>query len=424
MNHSKAIRRILAYIFVAIVCALPFVIGSTYLYGYAEEVDTFPMEEYEGLRWAPGSGKLAFLHRPLNTDPPMPTEVWQVASDGTSFRQIAALPVGTKWTLTRQETESWMLLNDTKETADTSMLLVREGDEPKSLELEKGWSRLPSQGRGLFFQTIEENIPFDQFVDVEEMVEPDGEYQDEGEGEHTFTLPTRSGLKIAEYDPDSDSLRTFLSIPYNSPEEQPVVRMVRCSPDERFLALVIEFRKSGSPGLWVYDSENSRLLWTRVVLDGRIKGIDWSSDSVRIAVTDQSGVSILEQALGIRSVRLDVVSSEDLRPKWGAGSNLYLLSEHSVYKVDQDEGLARPLFDVGSEFDAAADLVLDPIHEVVAFSASPKGYRELFVRDLRKNKDLARVSYPGSLKEKAQGTVTYQLGDAIRYAWKKWTGRG
>ncbi|MFA5505092.1 MAG: hypothetical protein WC423_06680, partial [Vulcanimicrobiota bacterium] len=68
-------------------------------------------------------------------------------------------------------------------------------------------------------------------------------------------------------------------------------------------------------------------------------------------------------------------------------------------------------------------LTLDGIGGRIAYTSAPRGYRELAVRDLKTGQSLARSALPGSVKEKAQEAVPYKLGNAIRYAWWRWTGR-
>lgn len=409
---------------VALLSALPFFLGAYYLQGQARLIDTLPLDEYAGLRWTPDMNGLAFLHRPLQKNPPAETELYSYSGSGSQFNLLKNLPADYGWTLTNIHSEQWFLLEAKK--GDETRLAFCNNKEVKFVEPEEGWEVLRSWGDGLYFQTQEDDLPFDQFVDVEAApdikpaLEQIPSYEQQPEEAET---PTHLGLQISRYQVESQRLEPVLVIPYNRPEEKPIVEMVRRSPDGRFLALIVKFGESGSPGLWVYDSQNGKLLWTRVLMSGKCQGLDWSSDSVKVAACDEKGLAILEAALGIESTRLELSSTEGLRPRWGAGYQLFLVNESAVYKVQTEKNKAEPFFNASSHQGTFQDLVLDPLGSRAAFSISPRGYRELVIWDLKSNKVQTQVDYPGSEKQKAQGTITYQLGNAIRYAWLLWTGQ-
>jgi hypothetical protein len=390
-----------------------------------------PLDEYSGLRWMPNGKELAFLHRPLEQDPPSKTELWTVNGAGSPFSRAGDLSSEFQWTLTKNSTGPWLLLEGVAEGRESQWILADSSGKVKELAVPSPWVRLRSQGDGLYYQMREEALPFDQFVDVEEapdmkpeLGEPvESEYRPEEVETELSKPPTHPGIKIASFNPDTDTLDPLFSIPYSRPEDKPTVTLVRRSPDQRFLALIVQFGDVGSPGLWVYDSQNQRLLWTRVVVEDRAIGIDWSSDSVRVAVSDVKGLSLLENALGIESKRLELASADGLFPMWGAGRKLYLVNDKVVYRMEKERSVAQPVFDSQNQ-DRADDLALDALGERVAFSVSPSGYRELVVTELSTNQTLARVAYPGSLRQKSQKTLAYQMGSAIRYAWIRWTGRG
>lgn len=391
----------------------------------ADKVDTLPLDEYSGLRWTPKMDQLAFLHRPLRQDPPAETELWLVHPLGSDFRLTAHLAADKEWALTKRHVGDWMLLESADSSGKTALSLADGQSELRELRVDSEWTLIPGQGDGIYFQDLENDLPFEQFVDVEEAPETKptpGADPTPGE-EPVSEVPTRTGLKIASYDTEQRGLVPLLTIPFSRPEEEPKVTMTRRSPDLRFLAMVIQFGKQGKPGLWIYDGEAKRLLWTRVMIDQGVMGIDWSSDSTRVAVSDSTGVSILESALGITSERLQVSSPDGLRPKWGAGNKLYLLNNHQIYLVDEDQGQANPVFDTSSSYGGEADLIFDPMSSVAAYSVVPQGSRQLVIRDIGTNQEPIEVTYPGSLKQKAQGSVVYQVGSALRYSWFRWTGR-
>ena len=409
---------------VAVLSALPFLLGAYYLQERARLIDTMPLDDYAGLRWTPDRNGLAFLHRPLQKNPPAETELYSYGGSGSQFQLLKNLPADYNWTLTNVHSDQWFVLKAKK--GEETRLAFCNSTDLKFVELQEGWQVLRSRGDGLYIQTQENNLPFDQFADVEAApdVKPALEqlpsYEQQPEEAET---PTHLGLQISRYQVESQRLEPLLVIPYNRPEEKPIVQMVRPSPDGRFLALVVKFGESGSPGLWIYDSENGKLLWTRLLVAGECQGLDWSSDSVKVAVSDEKGVAILEAALGIESTRLELSSSEGLRPRWGAGYRLFLVNDSAVYKVESEKNKVEPFFNASSHQGTFSDLVLDPLGSRAAFSISPRGYRELVIWDLRSNKVQTQVDYPGSEKQKAQGTITYQLGSAIRYAWLLWSGQ-
>jgi len=379
----------------------------------------------------PDGKELAFLHRPLRQQPPAETELWRVGAIGSSFEEIGKLSADFDWTLTKNHSGGWILLEGQKDGAKPKLLLSDGAETLKELKVGDAWQSLPSQGDGIFYQSVDEAMPFDQFVDMEdapdmkpELGEPvSGDFPGASdEDASVLTPPTHPGIRIAAFNPETDELDQVLSIPYSRPEDRPTVTLVRRSPDQRFLALIVSFGESGSPGLWVYDSQNESLLWTRMVVEGAAKGIAWSSDSSGVAVSDARGLSILDNALGIESVRLelDLESNIGLLPMWGAGRKLFLVNEKVIYKVEQERGVAEPAFDSPT----AGDMVFEPVSESVAFSSSPLGYRELTIQDLASGQILSKVVYPGSLKQKAQDSLAYKVGSAIRYAWIRWVGRG
>lgn len=424
MSSQKSLaQRWSRLLVVALLCALPFLIAAYYLQAHARKIDTLPLDDYSGLRWMPGHRELGFLHLPLRQNPPAETEIWKVDSAGLQFGRVGEVAAGKDWTLTKMHSGPWVLL----ESAQGERVMCNGARKVQTVEVAAEYKLMNSQGDGLFYQVLEEDLPFDQFVDVEaapdmkpeldEQVSSspqDDPWSREEETEAAPKPPTHFGLKVAEYLPDEDRLEPLFSIPYNNPSDEPLVHLIRRSPDKRFFALVVQFGESGSPGLWIYDSENERLLWTRVVVQNRAYGMDWSSDSVTVAVSDERGLAILEKALGIESTRLEMATTPDLKPMFGAGKKLFLVSSLAVYRVESERGVAEPVFDSKG----AQDLVLDPLGGRVAYSISPKGFRELVVRDLKTNQNLARVAYPGSLKQKAQGTILYQIGSAIRLSWE------
>lgn len=457
---------------VAVFCALPFCGAGLYASHCAGQVDAIPLDRYAGLRWMPGRKGLSYLHLALNQEPPAKTELWRVDGVGSTFRQIGEFSAGETWTLTKDHSKGWVVLRGEK-AGEAHWILSNGSGKVKEFVVEAGRSRLKSQGEGLFFESVDQDLPFEQFAEVERMPEPapspydesedwpeevdevdevrrdeygaplydehgnsleeEDPYQEEDpyredledEADEILSVPaTQSGLNISEYDPEETKLNSLFSIPYSRDEDKPLISLIRRSPDKRFLALVVRFGMDGKPGLWLFDSENKRLLWTRVLVEEEAYGLDWSSDSVSLAMTDSKGLVILDKALDIESKRLEINSTSRLRPTWGAGRRLFLVSADSIYTVSQKKGTAAPTFSSKNLTGDVSELVLDPLGGRVAFSSSHGAGRELIIRDLKTKQNLAKTPFPGSAKRLARGKLFYQLGSALRHAWSTWTGRG
>ena len=72
------------------------------------------------------------------------------------------------WELSKQQTGTWILLLGKKSDQDVVMALADGTGKVKMLDIDKQWKLLPSQGNGLFFATDDDQLQFDQFVDVED----------------------------------------------------------------------------------------------------------------------------------------------------------------------------------------------------------------------------------------------------------------
>lgn len=428
MSSPKApgTRNNLRYALAALVCALPFVVAAGFLQNYARRVDTLPLDLYAGLRWVPETTDLYYLHRSLQQSPPAETEVWRVTSNGTAFSQVGTLSADYTWDTLPMGSKGWVMVEgkDSKE-AGVRMLCDLEG-KVKALTPDAEWKPVPSKGDGIFYYKIEEALPFDQFVDVEEA--PDMKPQLDGpSGQPTPeasatpgqpAVPTHKGVSVGEYSVEDGKMKPLLSIPYNNDSERPSIELMRRSPDGRFLAMVVKFGADASAGLWVHDNQSQRLLWTRVIVKGAATGLDWSPDSVKVAVTDQEGLVVLEQALGIESTRVDMSSTAGLQPAWGSGGRLYLYNHHAVHSVDIQGNVAEPILEKSD----ADDLRLNVAAARAAFSVTSKGFRELAIADLKSGQPVTESTYPGAAKQEAQSTLAYKVGSAIRFALTRWFG--
>lgn len=402
----------------ALFCALPFLLAIVYLERHVERIDTLPVDEYKDLHWAPDGHSLMLLHRSL--DQAATTELW--SGDPTAspeYTSLAKLPGNQAWRLTGQALDDALVLAVTSDGAEKLALL--ENGAPKFLEVPKEWTLLKSQGPGLFYSSVVDDVPFEQMVDVEDAPEVSPEPA-ATPGSATPAAPTRSGVRIARCNRADGKMVPILTIPFSKPEEQPKVLLVRESPDRRFVALVTQFGQAGTAGLWVYDGEASRLLWTRVVTDTTASGVDWSPSSVALALCDSQGVVVLDNVMNVESTRYSAQGLGTVEPLFVEEDTLFLVGESSVHRLDRKAGQAEMVFDSRSKGADITSFVVNPSATKAAFFSSSRGYLELVVQKIGevKEEEPTVSALPGSLRRQAQGTMLYQVGDALRTAWQFW----
>ena len=402
----------------ALFCALPFLLAIVYLERHVERIDTLPVDEYKDLHWAPDGHSLMLLHRSI--DEASATELWSGDPTASSeYTSVAKLPGNQVWRLTGQAVDEALVLGATADGAEKLALL--ENGAPKFLEIPQQWTLLKSEGAGLFYSRVVDDVPFEQMVDVEDAPEVSPEPA-ATPGSATPAVPTRSGVQIARYNRADGKVAPILTIPFTKPEEQPKVLLVRESPDTRFVALVTQFGEAGTAGLWVYDSEASRLLWTRVVTDTTVSGVDWSPSSVALALCDSQGVVVLDNVMNVESTRYSAQGLGTVEPLFVEENALYLVGESSIHRLDRQAGQAEMVFDSRSKGLDAMGFVVNSSASKAAYFSSPKGYLELIVVKIgaAKEEEPTMSSLPGSLRRQAQGTMLYQIGDALRTAWRFW----
>ena len=418
MNQSPAGQRLYKLGLLAFFCALPFLLAIVLLERHVERIDTLPVDEYKDLIWGPDGRTLLLLHRPLQEG--AQTELWS-GEASSEFTQLGQLPVGGTWSLPGKSVDQAVVLTEQVE-GDTRLSLFQDGS-PKALELAPTWEWEPSQGEGLFFSKVVNDVAFDQMVEVEDApeVSPSQSLEATPAPDASPQVPTRSGLQVARYNRQTAVPEVLLTIPFNKPEEKPEIALIRESPDKRFLALVTRFGSTGTAGLWVYDSEASRLLWTRIVTESEVTGLDWSLSSVALALCDAQGIVVLDNVLSIESTRFEAQGLGEVRPMFAEKDELYLVGRTSLHRLDRQAGQAVMVFDGHGKALDALNLVVNPSVTKVALFSSSKGYLELLVFDLEQ-KDAPPVvaTLPGSLRLKAQDTLAYQVGDALRTAWSFW----
>lgn len=399
---------------VALLCSLPFLATMVYLERKVEHVDTLPVDEYKALTWSPDGRSLWLLHRALQEG--AATELWGIELAGSDFELLGTLDGEAEWDLTGHSVDGSTVLAFRRADGGHGLALVKEGTA-QPLSVDPSWSRLPSQGPGLYFYRQVDDVPFDQIIDVEES--PTSESG--GASSLAPEVPRRMGIQIAQFDPSTNQPEMEFTIPFNTPSERPQVMLVRESLDQRFFALAIRFGEIGAAGLWVYDREASRLLWTRVMIDGEVHGMDWSADSVALALTDDKGLVLLDNVLSIESTRYEAQTLGTVRPLYLADESLYLVGEASVHRLDRLAGQVELVFDSLAEGLDVQNFTVSPAGGRAAFFASPRGGLELLVYDLAQ-RDSAPFQevLPGSLRRQAQSTLAYQVGDALRNAWRFW----
>ena len=425
MSSPANRQRILKLVFWAFLCALPFLVVSIYLGRQVERIDTLPADEYRDLVWTTDDKGLLFTHKSLKEG--SPTELWVADTNESEMTSLTQLASDKSWHLTGQSVGDAAVLAATSKANGEEFFLL-EGTVLKAVSVEKGWQVLPSQGAGLFFLESEEIDGEERMVSMEDAPEVAPTPSVAAATPSTDISPAEvsgpSGLGIGRYDRVAQKVELLFSIPFHGPAEEPKIWLVRESPDQRFLALVVSFGPSGRSGLWVYDSEASRLLWTRIVLESEVYGLDWSSSSESLALTDKNGLVVLGNVMGVESTRYDLASLGEVRPLFEKNDELCLVGSSSLHQLNRQEGRADVLFDARAKQLDAQDFRVSSTGSKVAFFAAPKGFLELQVVDVEsKGGAPQEMGLPGSTRGIAQGTVGYQVGDALRSAWRFWTGR-
>lgn len=424
-SEPAGAKHLLRLALVAILCALPFALAGRYLTNHVEQIDTLPFDEYRDLRWTEDGRGLLFLHQPLDREgAPIRTELWLQDARDLKFSQLGELPRESGWKIGHQVLQDSILLERDKQgQRELGLFARKEGGEIRSLEVSAGWAPVPSQGRGLFYVTEEENIPFDQFVDLEAAPEVKESDNPEGseDGEGLTAPPTRRGVKIGRYEVEKSEVKPLFSIPFIRPEDRPEVLLVRESPDQRFLALVLRFGE-GAAGLWVHDAQTSRLLWTRVLVSAPVEGLAWSPDSVGVALTDKEGIALLESALKLESVRFQISGLEGARPGWSERGEILLQVPDVVLRFDREQGRSLVLFDAKKVKAEVSSINAET--SSAAYFSDPKGFHEVFLTALDGSGDAPiRATLPGSLREVAQGTLKYQVGEFLIHSGEFWLER-
>lgn len=426
-SEPAGAKQVLRLAFAAILCALPFVGAGKYLTNHVHRVDTLPFDEYHDLRWTVDGRGLLFIHRPLDQGGgALRSELWHQSTRDLKFTQLGELPADGQWRIgTQVLPESILLERKGKDgVRELALFSQDEGAKPVRLEVPPNWTSVRSQGRGLFYVTQEESIPFDQFVDLESAPEVKDTVDPGPEGasqESSLTPPTRKGIQIGRYKVEGGEVEPLVSIPFIRKEDRPEVLLVRESPDQRFLALVLRFGE-GAAGLWIHDTQTARLLWTRVLVSAPVQGMAWSPDSVSVVLTDSEGIVLLESALKLESVRFQSRGLESARPSWSEHGQILLLAPGVVYRLDQQEGKSQVVFDAKKV--KAEESAIHGGSSTVAYMASPRGYDEVFLAPLDGSGEApVRATLPGSLREVAQGTLQYQVGDFLIHAGDFWLER-
>lgn len=421
MTHSPSPRQRLGKLaLLAFFCALPFLVAVVVLERRVERIDTLPVDEYRDLTWAPDGRSLMLLHQSLQENAPV--EVYLGEPSG-EFASLGKLPTGQQWRLTSQAVDDAAILVSESEAGERFAIL--ENGAPSFLTLDTDWEELPSQGKGLFFAKSVADVPFDQMVEVEDAPEVEAAPANAGDAATpaaTPDVPTRSGVQIARYNRASASADVLLTIPFNSPKERPQVLLLRESPDKRFVALIARFGEAGAAGLWVYDGEASRLLWTRVMASGQVTGIDWSPSSQALALCDDQGVVILDNVMNVESTRFEAQGLGTVAPLFLDENTLYLVGKQAVHRLDRQGGQAVPVFDAHARGIEVQGFVVNPSASKAAFFSPVQAGLQLEVVNLD-NKDEAPAlsELPGSWRRKAQESLAYQVGSALRTAWQFWT---
>lgn len=417
-------QRLLRLCLWAFLCALPFLVVLVALGRQVERVQTLPEDEYRDLCWGSDDKSLFFTHRALVEG--ASTELWVADTATLEFAEVAQLPAEQSWRLTGQFVEDLPVLASRAADGEESYHVL-EGGSPKPLGGDP-WKILPSQGRGVFFVESGDLGGEERLVSMEDAPEiaptpEEGSSEDE-EGASPTPGLQGDGMGVGRYDREKGAVELLFSIPFRGKAQEPRIHLVRESPDRRFLALVVSFGPTGRPGLWVYDSQAARLLWTRIVSDAEVYGLDWSSSSESLAMSDKNGLALLGNVLGVESTRFETQGLGQVYPVYLSEDEVALVGKSSVHVLDRQRGQALTRFDARTKQVEVSDFSVSSSGSHGAYFTAPLGYLELQVVDLQAPEAAPKeLDLPGSARRLAQGTVAYQVGDAIRSAWRFWTGR-
>ncbi len=415
-------QRLLKLSLWAFFCALPFLLVLVYLGRQVEKVQTLPADEYRFLCWGPDEKSLLFTHRALKEG--AATELLVADTATLEFAELAQLSSAETWRLTGQFVDDLPVLASERDGGEMTYLL--EGGTPKPIPSEH-WKILSSQGKGLFFVESGDVGGEERLVSMEDAPEisstPEASATPEDDPTEAPSLQG-DGMGVGRYDREQGKVELLFSIPFRGKSQEPHIHMVCESPDQRFLALVVGFGPAGRPGLWVYDSQATRLLWTRIVSDSELYGLAWSENSESLALTDKNGLVVLGNVLGVESTRFETQSLGEVRPSFVTDGELALIGKSSVHRLDRQQGQAQTQFDARTKQLEVLDFTVSPSGSEAAYFTAPKGYLELQVVDLEDHDAAPKeLDLPGSARRLAQGTLAYQVGEAIRSAWRFWTGR-
>ncbi|MCA9796660.1 MAG: hypothetical protein KC910_32850, partial [Candidatus Eremiobacteraeota bacterium] len=234
------------------------------------------------------------------------------------------------------------------------------------------------------------------------------------------TTLTRRGLEILSWAPGEKGFRKHLTIPYSPPD---VLRMVSVtpSPDHRFLALCVRSGDDGPIGVWIYDSQETRLRWTTIQAQAAHSTITWSPDSVGILAILDSHFFLLPNVMTTAFHRFSAGNSTHYRALWTEDRSSFLLQdENAILRLSRDNFRAEPVIDQHVLKLEALDLTLSPLGNWAAFRTQEDG------QDILQAVSLATLqSKPllaTSTRRLARQSLLYHVAEGTRYARRRWLG--
>lgn len=389
--------------------------------------DRLPFLLYQQPVWSANENRIAYLRIPSRLERdghlvPLRREIWWTSRVGGQGARLDSLPataaprilgfVGQDQWLVFQPGESGSSPSNSPAGGSLTFSTIHLTDrELRRVRFKRaGISFIGLRGDHLYFErdlSAGERQPI-----------PEGD----SEAEPAAVQP---GLEILSWTPPDTGFTHVVTIPGSAGERLSVAN-VEPSPDDRFLAIALRAGEDGPLGLWVYDSQTSRLMWTSIRADAKTMRIAWSPDSVGLLASSrgrQGGeLFVLDNVMQTRHERLSSGSENvPLQPFWPSGQQGFILqSPDAVYRVDPRRLQTQRILD-------RAKLGLNP----GGLTVSPQGNWAVFYSRGPDQDDLYVVSLltlaphsllPPGRRRRARSSLLYQIAEGTHYALSRWGG--
>ncbi|MGE0489121.1 MAG: hypothetical protein AB7S38_07890 [Vulcanimicrobiota bacterium] len=395
--------------------------GLAWLDQVAANLEKLPVYRYSQVVWSSDESKLAFVRTTL--EPPRTTgrrELWYAKRVGDEAQMVSALDSPLV------EVLSWV-------ADDSALLTLTEGTGPvpelallwldgrkQVLEFARPNLRyLGVEGGRIYFVQRHADLPWEPPSSERADQDSPANIQEMEAGAPRTTL-TRRGLEILSWAPGEKGFRKHLTIPY-SPPDQLRVESVTPSPDHRFLALCVRSGEGGPVGVWIYDSEETRLRWTTIQAPADRSFIAWSPDSVGILAVLDSHFFLLPNVMTTAFHRFSAGGATHYRALWTRERDSFLLQdENAILRLSRENFQAEPVVDQHLLKMEALDLSLSPLGNWAVFRTQDEG------QDILQTVSLATLQtkplLAASSRRLARQSLLYHVAEGTRYARRRWWG--